>query len=97
MIVKLQNLKRAVHSKHLLHNKYLKATNKRMAVLEQFQKRRTTLCAEDVSTALPMIGQSSLYRILNTLETSELIKKSNPPDDYIIPFKKRDRTFYVLK
>jgi Fe2+ or Zn2+ uptake regulation protein len=97
MDLKMKNLRRAVHSKHLLHSEHLKSTKNRMFVLELFQQMRTTLCAENIQQALPQISSSSLYRILKTLEEKDLIKKSNPPDDYIIPRDKRDRTFYVLK
>ena len=98
----MQNIRRAVYVNHLLHNKDLKATNKRTAVLTIFQQMRTTICAEDIRLAFSKISQvqistASLYRILKTLEEKNLIKKSNPPDDYVTPLNKRDRTFYVLK
>ena len=93
----MQNIKRAVYSKHLLQSERLKATEKRVATLHLFQKVRTTLCAEDIQQALPEMSTSSLYRILKTLEKYELIQKANPPDDYVIPVNKRDRTFYILK
>ena len=101
MNIKYKNLNRAIYSEHLLHYGRLKATKKRMAVLTVFQKIRSSLCAEDVQRALPKtlpeISLSTLYRILKTLEKNELIKKSDPPDDYIIPINKRDRAFYLLK
>ncbi len=101
MNLKFKNLNRAAYSKHLLHYESLKATEKRMAILTIFQKIRSSLCAEDVqqilSKTLLKISPSTLYRILKTLEEKDLIKKSNPPDEYIIPQNKRDRTFYILK
>ena len=101
MNLKFKNLNRAIHSKHLLHYEYLKATQKRLAVLTVFQKIRSSLCAEDVQQmlpeTLPKISPSTLYRVLKTLEKNELIKRSDPPDDYVITINKRDRTFYILK
>ena len=97
MNLKFQNLNRAVSSEHLLRHENLKATKNRMAVLTVFQKIRSSLCAEDIHQVLPKISPSSLYRILKNLEENNLIKKFDPPDDYVIPLNKRDRAFYLLK
>ena len=93
----MQNMKRAIYSKYLLNNEHLKATDKRMAVLTLFQEIRHPLCADDIRKILPEISASTLYRILKTLEIKNLLKKSDPPDDYLIPLQKRDRIFYILK